>query len=267
MTDLAVRDTDAQPIPTRLFRRPTSTKGFVGWITTIDHKKIGILYGVTSFIFFLVGGCEALLIRLQLATPNGKILTAQIYNQMFTMHGTTMIFLVIMPMSGAFFDYLIPLQIGAPDVAFPRLNAFSYWMFLAGGLFLYSSFLLGGAPNGGWFGYAPNTSITYSPGHNIDFWIFGLLILGIGSTASAANLVITTLNMRAPGMRLLRMPIFSWMSLVANFLLLFAMPVITVALFLIMFDRQWGTHFFDPIAGGDPVLWQQLFWIFGHPEV
>jgi cytochrome c oxidase subunit 1 len=140
-------------------------------------------------------------------------------------------------------------------------------MFLLGGLFLYSSMLLGGMPNGGWFGYAPNTSITYSPGHNIDFWVFGLLILGIGSTASAANLIVTTLNLRAPGMRLLRMPIFSWMSLVANFLLLFAMPVITIDLFLLMFDRQWGTHFFDPLAGGDPVLWQQLFWIFGHPEV
>jgi cytochrome c oxidase subunit 1 len=251
----------------RFMKRPRSTDGILGWITTIDHKRIGVLYGVTAFIFFLAGGIEALLIRLQLATPNGKILTAQVYNQVFTMHGTTMVFLVIMPLSAAFFNYLVPLQIGARDVAFPRLNAFSYWMFLLGGLFLYSSLLLGGMPNGGWFGYAPNTSITYSPGHNIDFWVFGLLILGIGSTASAANLIVTTINMRAPGMRLLRMPIFSWMSLVANFLLLFAMPVITIALFLLMFDRLWGTHFFDPLAGGDPVLWQQLFWIFGHPEV
>jgi len=251
----------------RFMKRPKNTDGLVGWLTTIDHKRIGILYGVTAFIFFLVGGIEALLIRLQLATPNGKILTAQVYNQVFTMHGTTMVFLVIMPMSAAFFNYLVPLQIGARDVAFPRLNAFSYWMFLLGGLFLYSSMLLGGMPNGGWFGYAPNTSITYSPGHNIDFWVFGILLLGIGSTASAANLIVTTINMRAPGMRLLRMPIFSWMSLVANFLLLFALPVITIALFLLMFDRQWGTHFFDPLAGGDPVLWQQLFWIFGHPEV
>jgi cytochrome c oxidase subunit 1 len=252
---------------TTFMQRPKTTKGIVGWMTTIDHKKIGILYGVTAFTFFLIGGIEALLIRLQLAEPNGKILTAQEYNQMFTMHGTTMVFLVIMPMSGAFFNYLIPLQIGARDVAFPRLNSFSYWLYLFGGVFMYSSFILGGAPNGGWFGYAPNTSITYSPGHNIDFWIFGLLILGISSTASAANLLVTMINMRAPGMRLLRMPIFTWMAMVANFLLLFAMPVITVALFLIMFDRQWGTHFFDPIAGGDPVLWQQLFWLFGHPEV
>ncbi len=265
----AITTPEAAPLirAPRFMKRPKSTDGLVGWLTTIDHKRIGILYGVTAFIFFLVGGSEALLIRLQLATPNGKILTAQVYNQMFTMHGTTMVFLVIMPMSAAFFNYLVPLQIGARDVAFPRLNAFSYWMFLLGGLFLYSSILLGGMPNGGWFGYAPNTSITYSPGHNIDFWLFGLLILGVGSTASAANLIVTTINMRAPGMRLLRMPIFTWMSLVANFLLLFAMPVITIALFLLMFDRQWGTHFFDPLAGGDPVLWQQLFWIFGHPEV
>jgi cytochrome c oxidase subunit 1 len=250
-----------------LLRRPRSTAGFSGWVTTIDHKRIGILYGVTSFIFFLIGGLEALAIRAQLATPNGKVLSAQVYNQLFTMHGTTMIFLVIMPMSGAFFNYLIPLQIGARDVAFPRLNAFSYWLYLLGGIFLYSSFVLGGAPNGGWFGYAPNTSITYSPGHNIDFWVFGLLILGVSSTGSAVNLLVTTLNMRAPGMRLLYMPIFTWMALVANFLLLFAMPVITIALFLLMFDRQWGTHFFDPLAGGSPVLWQNLFWLFGHPEV
>jgi cytochrome c oxidase subunit 1 len=250
-----------------LLRRPRATTGFTSWLTTIDHKKIGILYGVSAFAFFLIGGFEALLIRLQLATPNGKVLSASLYNQIFTMHGTTMVFLVIMPMSGAFFNYLIPLQIGARDVAFPRLNAFSYWMYLLGGIFIYSSFLFGGAPNGGWFGYAPNTSLTYSPGHNIDFWVFGLIILGIGSTASAANLIVTTLNMRAPGMRLLKMPIFTWMGLVANFLLLFAMPVITVALFLLMFDRQWGTHFFDPLKGGDPVLWQHLFWLFGHPEV
>ncbi|HEY2430283.1 MAG TPA: cbb3-type cytochrome c oxidase subunit I, partial [Acidimicrobiales bacterium] len=257
----------SRPVTTRMLKRPQSTDGVVGWLTTIDHKRIGILYGVTAFIFFLVGGFEALLIRLQLAEPNGRMLSAQVYNEVFTMHGTTMIFLVVMPMSAAFFNYLVPLQIGARDVAFPRLNAFSYWMFLSVGLLLYSSFLLGGAPNGGWFGYAPNTSITYSPGHNIDFWLFGLLILGIGSTASAANLIVTTINLRAPGMRLLRMPIFTWMSLVSNFLILFAMPVITIALFLLMFDRQWGTHFFDPLAGGDPVLWQQLFWIFGHPEV
>jgi cytochrome c oxidase subunit 1 len=250
-----------------LLKRPASGEGFWGWVTTIDHKRIGVLYGCTAFAFFLLGGLEALVIRLQLAQPNGHVVSAGFYNQLFTMHGTTMIFLVVMPLSAAFFNFLTPLMIGARDVAFPRLNAFSYWTFLLGGLLLYSSFFLGGAPDGGWFGYAPNTSVTFSPGHNIDFWIFGLQILGIASTVGAVNFVTTILNLRAPGMTLMRMPVFVWMTLVANFLLLFAMPVITVALFLLMFDRQFGAHFFDPAAGGDPILWQHLFWIFGHPEV
>jgi cytochrome c oxidase subunit 1 len=250
------------------FRRPRTTEGFWGWITTIDHKRIGILYGVTAFFFFLVGGFEALLIRIQLAQPNGSLLSADAYNQVFTMHGTTMVFLVIMPLSVAFGNFMIPLMIGARDVAFPRLNAFSYWTFLFGGIFLYSSFVLGGAPNGGWFGYAPNTSVTgYLPGRGVDFWILGLLILGIASTVGAANLIVTTLNMRAPGMDLFRMPVFVWMSLVSQMLTLFAMPVITVALFLMFFDRFFGSAFFDPSRGGDPVLWQHLFWLFGHPEV
>ena len=251
-----------------LLRRPRNTTGLASWFTTIDHKKIGILYGVTAFVFFCVGGIGALLIRLQLAKPNGTILSATTYNELFTMHGTTMIFLVVMPLSSGFANYLVPLQIGARDVAFPRLNAFSYWVFLLGGLFLYSSFIFGGAPNGGWFGYAPNTSIVgFLPGRGTDFWVLGLLILGIASTAGAANLVVTILNMRAPGMDMLRMPIFTWMSLVAQFLTLFAMPVITVALFLMFFDRFFGSNFFNPAAGGDPVLWQHLFWLFGHPEV
>jgi cytochrome c oxidase subunit 1 len=248
-------------------RRPTSTHGFWGWITTVDHKRIGILYGVTAFTFFLFGGIEATLIRLQLARPNGTFLSADLYNQMFTMHGTTMIFLVVMPISAAFFNFLAPIMIGARDVAFPRLNAFSYWTFLCGAILINSSFFLGGAPNGGWFGYAPNTSVTFSPGHNIDFWVFGLQILGIASTVGAINLVVTILNLRAPGMELFRMPVFVWMTLISSFLILFAMPVITVALFLLMFDRQFGANFFNPAAGGDPVLWQHLFWLFGHPEV
>ncbi|MDQ1444949.1 MAG: cytochrome c oxidase subunit [Acidimicrobiaceae bacterium] len=251
----------------RLLRRPLHPTGIWSWLTTIDHKRIGILYGGTSLLFFLAGGIEALLIRLQLARPNGTVIPAGLFNELFTMHGTTMIFLVVMPLSAAFFNYLVPLQIGARDVAFPRLNAFSYWTFLCGGLFLYSSFLLGGAPNGGWFGYAPNTTVTFNPGHNIDFWVFGLQILGIASTVGAVNFVTTILNLRAPGMTLFRMPIFTWMSLVANFLLLFAMPIITVALFLLMFDRNFGSHFFDPTAGGNAILWQHLFWLFGHPEV
>ena len=255
------------PAPPALLRRPRATKGFWSWFTTVDHKRIGILYGVTAFTWFLVGGIEALLIRLQLAQPNGTLLSADAYNQVFTMHGTTMIFLVVMPITVAFFNYLMPLQIGARDVAFPRLNAFSYWTFLLGSLLLNSSWFLGGAPNGGWFGYAPQTSITFSPGHNIDFWVFGLQLLGIASTVGSVNFIVTILNMRAPGMTLLRMPLFTWTTLITSFLILFAMPIITVALFLLMFDRRFGSNFFNPAAGGDALLWQHLFWLFGHPEV
>jgi cytochrome c oxidase subunit 1 len=258
-----------QPAPVRrrsIFRRPTSTAGFWGWVTTVDHKRIGILYFVTSFFFFLVGGLEALLIRSQLARPNGHVLTAEQYNQIFTMHGLTMIFLVVMPMSASFFNYLLPLMIGARDVAFPRLNAFSYWAFLFGGMFLYSSFLLGGAPNSGWFSYAPLS--TQNPlGHNGDFYALGLLFLGIASTVSAVNFIVTIVNMRAPGMSLMKMPVFVWMTFVVSFLLLFALPVITVDLIELLFDRRWGAQFFEASGGGDPVLWQHLFWLFGHPEV
>src|SRR4249920_2585786 len=227
-----------------ILRRPTSTTGFWSWFTTIDHKKIGILYGVSSFLFFIVGGVEALLIRSQLAKPGNTLLNAEQYNQIFTMHALTMIFLFVMPMSAAFFNYLIPLMIGARDVAFPRLNAFSYWVFLAGGLFLYSSWFLGGAPNGGWFGYAPNSTTDPTPG--MTFYALGLLITGIASSAGAIKLAVTVVNMRAPGMTLFRMPVFVWMGLVVQFLLVFALPIITVALFEMLFDRQWGTHFFDP---------------------
>jgi cytochrome c oxidase subunit 1 len=248
-----------------LLRRPTATTGFWSWFTTVDHKKIGILYGITAFAFFLIGGSEALLIRLQLARPDQGILKPALYNEFFTMHGITMVFLVVMPLSAAFFNYLLPLMIGARDVAFPRLNAFSYWAFLAGGLFLYSGFALGGAPNGGWFGYAPNSVV--DPTRGMTFYAIGLLITGIASTVSAVNLAVTILNMRAPGMTLFRMPVFVWMGLVVQLLLAFSLPVITVGLVELLFDRRFGTHFFDPGAGGDPVLWQHLFWLFGHPEV
>ncbi|HTG47562.1 MAG TPA: cytochrome c oxidase subunit I [Actinomycetota bacterium] len=255
-------------VPTRrggILRRPTATTGFWSWFTTIDHKKIGILYGVTAFTFFIVGGLEALIIRAQLARPDQTLVNAAQYNQIFTMHGLTMIFLFVMPMSAAFFNYLIPLMIGARDVAFPRLNAFSYWVFLMGGLFLYSSWFLGGAPNGGWFGYAPNSTTDPTPG--MTFYALGLLITGIASSAGAINLAVTIVNMRAPGMTLFRMPVFVWMGLVVQFLLAFSLPIITVALFEMLFDRRWDTAFFDPTRGGDPILWQHLFWLFGHPEV
>ena len=248
-----------------ILRRPTSTTGFWSWFTTIDHKKIGLLYGYTAFTFFIIGGLEALVIRAQLARPDQTLVNAAQYNQIFTMHGLTMIFLFVMPMSAAFFNYLIPLMIGARDVAFPRLNAFSYWVFLVGGLFLYSSWFLGGAPNGGWFGYAPNSTTDPTPG--MTFYALGLLITGIASSAGAINLAVTVVNMRAPGMTLFRMPVFVWMGLVVQFLLAFSLPIITVALFEMLFDRRWDTAFFDPTRGGDPILWQHLFWLFGHPEV
>ncbi|HEY6567126.1 MAG TPA: cytochrome c oxidase subunit I [Actinomycetota bacterium] len=249
----------------RGIRRPSALTGFWSWFTSVDHKKIGLMYGFVAFFFFIVGGLEALLIRTQLSQPDNTLLSADAYNQIFTMHGVTMVFLFVMPMSAAFFNYLIPLMIGARDVAFPRLNAYSFWVFLLGGLFLYSSPFLGGMPNAGWFGYAPNS--TTDPSIGMSFYAIGLLITGIASSAGAVNLAVTVINMRAPGMSLFRMPVFVWMGLVVQFLLAFSLPIITVALFELLFDRRFGTLFFNPTEGGDPILWQHLFWLFGHPEV
>ncbi len=271
--------------PRTIFRRPASTTGFWSWITTADHKKIGIMYGYTAFVFFILGGLEALMLRIQLAAPDSTFLSASEYNAMFTMHGTTMIFLFVMPVSAAFFNYLLPLMIGARDVAFPRMNAVSFWVFVFGGVFLYSSFIfgttgapeggnlaeaasrLGSAPNGGWFGYAPNSGLRFSTGTVMDYWSIGLQVLGLASLISSVNFIVTVFNMRAKGMKLLRMPVFVWMTTVVAFLLLFSLPIIAVALFMITFDRQFGTLFFDPSMGGDPILWQHFFWLFGHPEV
>jgi cytochrome c oxidase subunit 1 len=279
--------TPARPWTT-IFRRPELTTGFWSWITTADHKKIGILYGYTAFFFFIAGGIEALLLRLQLAGPDGAFLSAAEYNGLFTTHALTMVFLFVMPMSAAFFNYLLPLMIGARDVAFPRMNAVSYWIFLFGGIFIYSSLLfgtspapiggnlpggapdasfLGSIPNAGWFMYAPNSGATYSPGTSMNFAALGLQILGVASLISAVNFIVTVFNMRAKGMRMLRLPVFIWMTLVVAFLLLFSIPIIAIALFMLTFDRQFGTLFFVAEAGGDPVLWQHLFWLFGHPEV
>src|SRR5688572_14662145 len=241
--------------------------GLWDWLTTVDHKKIGILYAVTALIFLLVGGIEAMLIRIQLARPDNAFLSAEAYNQIFTMHGTTMVFLMGMPLAVAFFNYIVPLQIGARDVAFPRLNALSYWIFLFAAIFMNSSFFFGAAPNGGWFGYANLTSKQYSPGLNMDFWALGLQAMGAASIMGGVNFITTILNLRAPGMKLMRMPLFTWMAFITSFLLVTALPVLAVALFLLTFDRFWGTNFFNVGAGGDPVLWQHLFWMFGHPEV
>ena len=249
------------------FRRPVQSTGWKSWAFTVDHKKIGIMYGVVAMLFFFVGGFEALLIRAQLAQADGTILSADKYNQMFTMHATTMVFLFVMPLASAFANYMMPLQIGARDVAFPRLNALSLWTFVFGGIFINTSWILGGAADGGWFMYAPNSSVPFSPTNGVDFWTLGLLMTGVASQVGAVNLIVTALNMRAPGMTLMRMPIFTWMALVVQFLLLFAIPVITVALFLLLFQRNFDATFFSVADGADPLLWQHLFWLFGHPEV
>jgi cytochrome c oxidase subunit 1 len=245
----------------------TGKTGLMSWLTTVDHKRIGVLYLITALAFFVIGGLEAFLIRAQLAVPNGTVLSADMYNQLFTMHGTTMVFLAIMPLSAAFFNFLIPLQIGARDVAFPRLNAFSYWIYLLGGIFITVPIFFAVAPDGGWFGYAPLSTKQFSPQINMDFWVLGLQILGISSLAAAFNFITTIINMRAPGMHLMRMPIFTWMSFVVQFLVALAFPVITIALVFLQFDRFFGTNFYAIGAGADPLLWQHLFWVFGHPEV
>ncbi|HET9548317.1 MAG TPA: cbb3-type cytochrome c oxidase subunit I, partial [Desertimonas sp.] len=250
-----------------VFRRPVAATGWRSWLFTVDHKRIGIMYGAAAMFFFVVAGFEALLIRAQLAAPDGEVLSSDVYNQLFTMHGTSMVFLFAMPMAAAFGNYLLPLQIGARDVAFPRLNAFGFWTFLSGAIFVNMAWFLGGAADGGWFMYSPNSSVPFSPSHGIDFWTLGLQITGIASLTGAINLIVTALNMRTKGMSLMRMPVFTWMILVIQFLLLFAIPVITVALFLLMFQRQFDATFFTVSAGADPLLWQHLFWIFGHPEV
>ena len=239
-----------------------------GWMTTVDHKRIGILYMVTAIIFFLGAGIEALVMRTQLARPDSTLVEAETFNQMFTMHALSMIFLGVMPMSVAFFNLIVPLAIGARDVAFPRLNALSYWLFLFGGLILNGGFITGmGSPDAGWFAYANLTEEPFSKGQGMSFYALGLLTLGVSSLAGAFNFLVTIINMRAPGMTLMRMPPFIWMTLVTSFLLVTAMPVITVGLIQILFDRNFGTNFFDTTAGGSPVLWQHVFWLFGHPEV
>src|SRR5690348_2772476 len=257
--------TAAAPAVTRTEYHPE--EGLWSWLTTVDHKRIAALYLGTSLFWFLVGGFEAFIIRLQLMFPNGQVVSAERFNELFTMHGTTMIFLVVMPLSAAFFNLLIPLQIGARDVAFPRLNAFSYWVYLFGSIFMNVSWFVGSAPDGGWFGYTPLTTLAYSKNLNIDFWVLGLQILGVSSLAAGFNFITTIVNMRAPGMYFMRMPIFTWMAFIVQFLIVLAFPVITIALVFLQFDRFFGTNFYEVAQGGDPLLWQHLFWIFGHPEV
>jgi len=256
--------TQAQRIPQK---REIGRSGLLSWIMTVDHKRIGILYIYSAFIFFLIGGLEALLMRLQLAKPDNTFLSADTYNQVFTMHGTTMIFLVVMPLAAGFGNYLVPLMIGARDMAFPKLNALSYWTFLFGGVFMYSSFLFGGAPNDGWFSYAPLTEKLYSPTQGMDYWVMGILLLGLATTIGSINFIVTIIQLRAPGMDLTKMPLFVWTNFVTSFLAVFSLPSLTTAVLLLLLDRQLGAHFYNVAKGGSALLWQHLFWFFGHPEV
>ncbi len=251
----------------RIFPRPKHYKGVWSWIATVDHKRIGIMYGAASLFWFIVGGFEALLMREQLRVSEQTFINPDLYNQLFTMHGTTMVFLVGMPLAATFFNLLVPLHIGARDVAFPRLNALSLWIFIFGSILLNVSWLTGEAPNGGWFGYAPNSGSTYNPGLGMTYWVLGLNVLGIASIAAGLNFIVTIVNMRAPGMSFFRMPVFVWMAFITSILIILALPVLTVALIQLQTDRLYGTNFYNPIAGGDPVLWQHMFWLFGHPEV
>ncbi|KQL40335.1 MULTISPECIES: cytochrome c oxidase subunit I [Bacillaceae] len=235
------------------------------YLTTVDHKKIAILYLIAGGFFFLVGGMEALFIRIQLIKPDNTFLVGDAYNQVLTMHGTTMIFLAAMPMIFAFFNAVVPLQIGARDVAFPFLNSLGFWLFFVGGVFLNLSWFLGGAPDAGWTSYA--TLALHSKSHGVDFYLLGLQISGIGTLAGGINFLATIINMRAPGLTYMRMPLFTWTVFVTSALILFAFPALTIGLALLMFDRLFGTAFFDASLGGNSMIFEHLFWIFGHPEV
>jgi len=240
--------------------------GWTSWFTTVDHKKIGILYMVTTFVFFILGGVEALLIRLQLGLANNTLVTPETYNQLFTMHGTTMIFLFVVPMMAGLANYFVPLMIGARDMAFPRLNALSYWLFLAGGIVLYLS-LFFSPPEGGWIATVPLSLTSYLPSGGVDAWIYLIHLTGLSSLIGAINLFVTIVGMRAPGMSWSRLPLFVWSILTYAILLIVAIPVIAAAVTMLLTDRHFGSHFYDPTAGGSPLLWQHLFWFFGHPEV
>ncbi len=244
------------------------------WVATVDHKRLGLMYIVMALLFLVVSGIMAGVIRMQLAVANAHVVSPATFNRLFTMHGTTMVFLVGMPLLAGFANYLVPLMIGARDMAFPRLNAFGFWITLFGGLLLYASYIGGGglsgsgsAPDVGWFAYAPLTSRAFSHGSSTDYWILGILISSIGSIASALNVIATIVSMRCPGMTLPRMPLFVWLMLVDAWMVLLILPPLSAAQIMLLLDRFAGSHFFDTQAGGSAVLWQHFFWIFGHPEV
>jgi cytochrome c oxidase subunit 1/cytochrome c oxidase subunit I+III len=258
----------AEPHIDRLERVWGERHGVLGWLTTTDHKRIGLMYFFTSLVLFGAGGVEAMLMRTQLIGPNQHFVSPQAYDELFTMHGITMIFLFVIPMTtGAFGNYLLPLMIGARDMAFPRMNAVSYWIYLFSAIFIYIGLATGHAPNAGWFDYVPLASKQYDPGNNIDFYSYGIIFNGISSTAASINIIVTIFKLRAPGMSLNRMPLFCYAFLAVAFSLLFALPALTLATMFLELDRQLGFHFYDAQFGGQPLLWQNLFWIFGHPEV
>jgi cytochrome c oxidase subunit 1 len=261
------------PAETRAAARPWS-EVIHEWVVTVDHKKLGILYIASGIVFFVIAGLEASAMRLQLAVAENDFLSPEVFNRLFTMHGTTMVFLVGMPIITGFANFMLPLMIGARDMAFPRLNAWGFWMFLFGGLILYFSYIgstglygAGSAPDVGWFAYSPLAGKAFSRGNATDFWILGILVSGFGSLSGAVNMIATAFTMRCKGMTLRRMPLFVWMTLVVSFLMLLALPPLTAAQVMLLFDRFLGAHFFDTQAGGDAVLWQHFFWFFGHPEV
>src|SRR3989441_4639602 len=244
------------------------------WVVTVDHKRLGIMYVVTGLAFFVIAGLEAFIIRLQLARAGLTLVPPETFNRLFTLHGTTMVFLVGIPIVFGFANYLVPLMIGARDLAFPRLNAFGFWVFLFGGLLLYFSFLggdglygAGSAPDVGWFAYAPLTARAFSPGNSTDYWNLSILVMGFGTVATSINLIATTLAMRCRGMSLGRMPLYVWMMLVVSGMTVLALPPLSAAQIMLLLDRFMGAHFFDTQAGGSAVMWQHFFWFFGHPEV
>src|SRR5215472_4690044 len=244
------------------------------WVTTVDHKRLGIMYIVYALCLLVIGGIEATIMRIQLIRPHNDFVSPQVFNRMFTMHGTTMIFFVAMPLVFGFANYLIPLMIGARDMAFPRLNAFSFWLMAFGGLLLYFSFLggsglygAGNAPDVGWWAYAPLTARAFSPGHSSDYWTLALLVSGFGSIGTGINIIATILCMRCPGMKLGRMPLLVWLYLVMGSMILIVITPLSAAQIMLLIDRYLGGHFFDTQAGGSAVLWMHFFWIFGHPEV
>jgi cytochrome c oxidase subunit 1/cytochrome c oxidase subunit I+III len=251
----------------RLERLWATRPGLLGWLASVDHKSIGKRYLVTAFAFLVIGGLEAAVMRLQLGAPNQSLLTPEQYDQLFTMHGVTMIFLYALPVLSGFSNFLWPLLLGARDMAFPRLNAVSYWIYLFSGLFLYASFPLGRAPDAGWFNYVPYTSRAFNPGPNIDVYALGMVLLGVSTTVGSINFIVSLARTRAPGMSINRVPILVWGTLTASVGNLFAVPAVSLAFLMLWMDRQFGTHFFDVSAGGQPLLWQHLFWMFGHPWV